>query len=136
MELWWLAMIALLITSLISAVFPAAGAGGRFGDLAAQYAPYLPHFFGLRDGSLQNVALSQMQGIITFPSYHTVLAVLLPYAYRRERYALALVATLNILMLFSIPPYGNHYIADMLAGACVAGTTVVLVRIAVPKASG
>src|SRR5215475_10842596 len=133
LELWWMALISLLITSVISGIFPAAGAGIRFGAWAIKYASYLPHFLALRDGSLQTIALADMQGIITFPSYHTVLALLVTYAYRDQKYLLALVMALNTLMLFSIPPYGNHYIADMIAGACVAAASIAVLRTTRPK---
>jgi membrane-associated phospholipid phosphatase len=63
--------------------------------------------------------LSQLQGLISFPSYHTVLAVLLTYAHRRSR-LLVPIALVNGIMLFSIPSYGGHYLIDIFAGAVVA----------------
>jgi len=36
------------------------------------------------------------------------------------------IAALNILMLLSIPPYGSHYLVDMLAGAAVAFVAIVV----------
>ena len=61
-----------------------------------------------------------MQGIITMPSYHTVLAVLFTYAFRRTGLVGYGIATLNLVMLLSIPPIGGHYLVDVLAGGALA----------------
>jgi membrane-associated phospholipid phosphatase len=56
-----------------------------------------------------------------------VLVILITYAFRRQRRMLAAIGTLNLAMLFAIPPFGYHYLADMLAGTCVAIVSIVLV---------
>ena len=73
----------------------------------------------MRGGGPLSFDLSQLQGLISFPSYHTVLAVLLTYAHRRSA-LLPPIALVNGVMLFSIPSYGGHYLIDMIAGAAVA----------------
>ena len=72
-----------------------------------------------------------MEGIVTMPSYHTVLAVLLTYAFRRTGLVGYGIATLNFVMLLSIPPIGGHYLVDVLAGGALA-----LGAIAVQRAAG
>ncbi len=89
----------------------------------------------LREGTLVQIALENMQGIITFPSYHTVLAVLLVYVYRGQGRIFLGVVILNILMLLSIPVYGSHYFGDMLAGALIALLSICLVRAATARSS-
>ena len=71
-----------------------------------------------------------MEGIVTMPSYHTVMAVLLTYAFRRTGLVGYGIATLNLVMLLSIPPIGGHYLVDVLAGGALA-----LGAIAVQRAS-
>ena len=61
-----------------------------------------------------------MEGIVTMPSYHTVMAVLFTYAFRRTGLIGYGIATLNLVMLLSIPPIGGHYLVDMLAGGALA----------------
>ena len=61
-----------------------------------------------------------MQGIVTMPSYHTVMAVLLTYAFRGTGLVGYGIATLNAVMLISIPPIGGHYLVDVIAGAALA----------------
>jgi hypothetical protein len=114
-ELWWSVLLTLLLTCIGSALLPALGAGvGANG--AGPAAVHLPHLLALRDGSIQHVALVDMQGIISMPSYHTVLALLIPIVFRGYRTLFWLLLALNVFMLFSLPTQGNHYLADILAG--------------------
>ena len=129
-ELWWTAAVALVASAVLSAAFPAAGAGEYYATSDLPRLTYLPHLMALREGTLVQIALENMQGIITFPSYHTVLAVLLAYVYRGQGRIFLGVVILNIVMLLSIPVYGSHYLGDMLAGALIALLSICLVRAA------
>ena len=63
--------------------------------------------------------IGEMQGIVTFPSYHTVLGVLFPYMFRRHRWFLP-VLVLNVLLIGSVPTEGAHYVVDAIAGVIIA----------------
>jgi len=126
-ELLWNAFISLLLTGVLSAIFPALGAFHYFQTDLPQ-AVHLPHLFALRDGSVRVFPLNQMQGIIAFPSFHTVMAILFTYAFRGRGVWFLLIGLLNILMLLSTPTFGGHYLADMVSGAMVAGLAIYLVR--------
>ena len=129
-ELWWCAMVSLLITAVMSGIFPAIGAFVTYGVPAHAQATHLPHLLALRDGSISSFALDTMQGIITMPSYHTVLAILLIYVHRGQRVWFPAVAVINGLMLVSVPSEGGHYLVDMLAGGAVAALSVMALRAA------
>jgi hypothetical protein len=125
-ELLWTAFVSLLLTAVLSAIFPALGAFHHFHtDLPR--AIHLPHLLALRDGSMRVFPLRQMQGIIAFPSFHTVMAILFTYAFRRKGAWFLLIGLLNILMLLSTPTFGGHYLADMVSGALIAGFAIYLV---------
>ena len=74
----------------------------------------------LRDGSLRLIELGEAQGLITFPSFHTVVAVLLLIGFRHVPYLRWVSLILNVLMLLSIPIEGSHYLVDLIAGVGVA----------------
>jgi hypothetical protein len=126
-ELLLLAGATLALTVLISAIWPTLGpfavhgptlgpfAAGVGGDVA-----YLRDLLSLRAGGPLHFELPEMQGIITMPSYHTVLAVLFTYSFRRTGPIGYGIATLNLAMLLSIPPIGGHYLVDVLAGGALA----------------
>jgi len=69
-----------------------------------------------------------MQGIVTMPSYHTVMAVLFTYAFRGTGLIGYAIAALNMIMLLSIPPIGGHYLVDMLAGGTLALAAIAVQR--------
>jgi hypothetical protein len=79
-----------------------------------------------RSGAGAAFVMSDLKGIITFPSFHTSLGILLVYAYRGHRTWLAGSIALNGLMILSVPSEGGHY----LAGAAVAVLAIAAVRMA------
>lgn len=124
-ELWWAAVVALSVTTLLSGLFPAAGTFEHFG-VALDKAVHLRHFYELRDGKVLNFDIRDMQGIITFPSFHVVLAILLMNIFRGTR-IFAFAILINLLMLISTPFYGGHYLIDMLAGCLIALFSIFIV---------
>jgi hypothetical protein len=114
-------------TVLISAIWPTLGpfAAHGGGDVA-----YLRDLLALRARGPWHFELTAMQGIIAMPSYHTVMAVLFTYAFRRTGLVGYGIATLNVAMLLSIPPIGGHYLVDLLAGGALA-----LVAISIQRAA-
>ncbi len=129
-EFWWCALVSLLITAIGSGILPAMGAWVTYGVPEIAQAVHLPHLLALRDGSISSFSLATLQGIVVLPLYHTVLAILLVYIYRGQRFWFPAVATINSLMLISIPTEGGHYLIDMLAGGAVAALSIMAVRAA------
>jgi len=124
-EMIWIAMLSLIATTIVSGFLPAVG-------------PYV-HFFGrqtedivvlmsLRAGGAHTFAIDRLQGIITFPSYHTVLAIIFIYVHRPPSRSFVPVAILNGLMLLGIPSEGHQYLIDMISGALVAAVCIAVVR--------
>jgi hypothetical protein len=116
-ELLMLAALTLVPTMVISTLCPALG---PFGTKGGENAAFLPDLLALRAGGPWHFELQAMQGIITMPSYHVVLAVLFIHAFRRTGPIGWAVAGLNALMLPAIPPIGGHYFADMPVGGAIA----------------
>jgi hypothetical protein len=116
-ELLLLAGATAAVTMVISGIWPTLGpfAAHGGGDVV-----YLRDVLALRAGGPWHFDLLAMQGIVTMPSYHTVQAVLLTYAFRRTGLVGYGIATLNVVMLLSISPIGGHYLVDMLAGGALA----------------
>jgi PAP2 superfamily len=126
-ELWWVAIISLLLTSLVSGIVPAMGTFHHH-NIGLERAIHLSDLVALRDASRTVFKVHEMQGIITLPSYHTVLAIIFMYAFRGIPIWFFVSAVLNILMLISTPSHGGHYLVDMIAGAAVAVVTIIFVR--------
>ena len=75
------------------------------------------------------LSTSQVEGIITFPSFHACLAVLLAHAMRGLGALSWGMLALNGMMLFAIPAIGCHYLVDVAAGMMVAGVAILAVRL-------
>ncbi len=122
-EFLWAVAICLLITVTLAALLPAESAWVWF-RISEPIAPRpLGDFLALRSGELRLLNLDQLQGLVTFPSFHTSAAVLLAWAARGTRvWLLSLVV--NLLMIASTPTEGGHYLADVIAGLAVAGVAI------------
>jgi membrane-associated phospholipid phosphatase len=74
----------------------------------------------LRNGSLRVIDLDAIDGIISFPSLHAAVAVIVPYTLRWNRPLFWPILVLDSVMLVSAIPSGNHYLSDLLGGVGVA----------------
>lgn len=123
-ELVVLGVMTLFFTVVISALFPVIGPFGMYGE---GHEAWLSDFLALRSGGPWTFDLPAMQGIVAMPSYHTVLAVLLSFTFRRMGWIGWCILGLNALMLPSIPAIGWHYLSDMIAGGAIAAFCVAVV---------
>ena len=129
-EFLWGALLSILITAPISGIVPALGAFVHFGVPGPAEATYLPHLLALREGTASAFSMNELQGIITMPSYHTVLAILIVYAFRGCGRLFTLVLVLNSVMLLTLPSEGGHYLIDLIAGGAIATVTIAIISAA------
>jgi membrane-associated phospholipid phosphatase len=123
---------------------PAAGAFAfyipapeLFGNYAARGEMWLfaRAFTMLRSGALSGIDLSALEGVVSFPSFHTMLGIMTIYAVRDTRWLMIPVLLLNGTMIVSTLTVGGHHLADVLAGAGLTFAAILVVRHAGP-ASG
>jgi len=131
-ELIWIAMLSLILTAIVSAFVPAVGPYVHF---YGRQTPDIVVLMSLRAGGAQTFVLNRLQGIITLPSYHTVLAIAFIYVHRPPSRSFIPIAILNGLMLIAIPSAGHHYLIDMIAGAAVVAICIAIVRTAMRRRS-
>lgn len=133
-EFMRLFVLATLLTIVISGVLPAAGAWKHYAVGASFDLASTSHFELLRSGSMHNIPLGAMQGLISLPSLHSAMAVLLVYA-MRGTLVHPLFAVLNAAMLASTPIEGGHYLVDVVAGVALALGLIALDRLGERQAS-
>jgi len=116
-----------VVTIFFAALFPAVAGYVHYNIDLSQYhnlhpiaariheAPYL----AMRNHTT-DVLTFPMQGIITFPSFHSALAIVLIYASLPVRWLHAIAIPLNILVLFATPVDGGHWLIDVLGGVAIA----------------
>ena len=76
----------------------------------------IDHFLMMRDGTMTRLRLSEMAGILTFPSFHAVAACLFVGFSTFLGPARFSFLGLNALMLMATPAWGGHYLTDVVAG--------------------
>ena len=71
---------------------------------------------GLRDGRERTLDLSYLMGIVSFPSYHATLPVILAWAQRDVPVLRILAPAWALVTIIATPLFGGHYAVDVLAG--------------------
>jgi hypothetical protein len=129
-------MVASVACLAIATLFPAASAFLHFGIDHPNTSSTVSQFLPLRSGSLRIFDLDHPQGLVSMPSFHTIVGVLFAYSLRHVRYLFPFAAVLNLVMIVSTPTQGGHYLADLLGGLVVAAATTIVVRISMDLLSG
>lgn len=97
---------------------------------------HIRHLEEIRSGLVRVVRFNDLEGLITFPSFHTVSALLYAWALwpiRRLRWPAVVV---NVLMIASTPIDGAHYAIDIIGGIVVAIVAIGLAtRVKYPAAT-
>lgn len=121
----------LIATSLpmifISGALPAMSAWVHHG-LGLEHAYHLEHVKGLRDGTFRLLEVGNLLGIITFPSFHTAITLVLVWVCRGIPWLFWPTVLIGIGQLVSIPVAGGHYLVDMLAAAIITVITVAVLH--------
>jgi membrane-associated phospholipid phosphatase len=115
-----------LATIIIGLLMPAVGPFAYYHLPVAGQTAYVVQFAALRDGAMRVIDLSNAQGLISFPSFHTTLAVLCAYAARAVRVIFWPALVLNVLIIGTAPFNGGHYFVDVIAGFALAVVVIYL----------
>lgn len=127
---WVLALVACLA---IFAVAPAVTAQVHYGFPSGSIAGLTVNagwrpaqiMLQVRSGTLHLLASGSMTGLIDFPSFHAMGAVLLGWGFWRAGPIGWPMVALDMAMIPTIPLIGSHYFVDVAAGMALAGVIVV-----------
>jgi hypothetical protein len=72
------------------------------------------------------ISPKELRGIIGFPSYHTVQALVLIWYARNIPWLRWAAMVLNILVLIGTPIHGGHHLIDLIGGSAVACAAIML----------
>jgi hypothetical protein len=75
---------------------------------------------GLRDGSWRAIDLTRLLGIVTFPSYHATLPIILAWSVAQTRWCRVVAPAWAAITIIATPLFGGHYAIDVIAGAGLA----------------
>jgi hypothetical protein len=128
--------LALIATTLISALVPAIGVFYQLGLDPADYPHLQPEGYLtqlkelplVRDGTRRHLDLLNLAGVVTFPSFHAASALLYGWALWPVRWIRPIAILANGAMLASTPIDGGHYFIDIIAGLAIAALAMVAAR--------
>ena len=131
-RLWELCLAfagCITVCTLVSAFAPAIGAFSYYGipEATLGLLPegsglyHRPVFDAYRSGAVSAVDFSRLQGVVTFPSFHTCLALMSAHALRGVPVVAGPAWLWNGVVIASTIPIGGHYGIDLIAGALVWG---------------
>lgn len=125
------AMVGAFIAIVISGLLPSSGAlayyrpnGGLLAHRPIVDLAYKQAFFDLRTGAASVFSLSDIKGLIAFPSYHATLSVLVVLAFRGMPRFFWPLFVLNAGVLLTTPVEGGHHMIDTIGGVAVALASV------------
>lgn len=134
-EYVWLFFLCGAVTSMTGFLLPAVGAMAHHAP-APHIISNLPEGTGrefaatvlaLTSGRMTGFDMSGLMGIVSIPSFHTVMALLVPWALRGTVFFIPGLA-FGLLTLLATPIFGGHYFIDMIAGAALFATAIALLR--------
>jgi hypothetical protein len=124
------------ITLAVWALFPSFGAFSVFhlpDKVASSLGLALNTDYGANlTRMLQNgpghISPADLRGIIGFPSYHTLQAVMLAWYARRIPFFRWPLFGLNAAVLIAVPVHGGHHLVDLFGGLVVSGAAILIAR--------
>jgi hypothetical protein len=127
--------VSSLLTGLLMALVPAEGAYAHYRPAPGEFNHYSADagmwhhalLTELRTQAAPVLDFATAQGLVTFPSFHTALAIITWFAVRDVRYLSPLVAALNITVIVATLPEGGHHLVDPLVGAAIAAAAIMFV---------
>lgn len=128
-------VVSMQVVAIVSVLLPAIGAMHHFGleYLQGNGLPrgagiyHLAAFETARSGLDPVFGIEDMAGLVTFPSFHTVLALMLAQALAPGRLKWLGVAASAVVIVSTIP-IGGHYVIDLVAGFAIWAGCAALAR--------
>jgi len=104
-----------IVTVAALALIPAECAFQHYGFTSTiDQARFIGHFNGFRGGSLTLIRFTDIEGLISMPSFHVAGALAVTWAFRRHPWLLAPCVLLNSLLVAATFMTGAHYFIDVL----------------------
>ena len=121
--------VCLAVTLLGVALLPAACAFTYYGfESLIDQSRFISHFEGLRAGTFTHIRFDNIEGLISFPSFHVAGGLIVTWAFRHYRWWLVPIAVLNVLLISATVMTGAHYAIDVVVTVLLFAGSVWLWR--------
>jgi membrane-associated phospholipid phosphatase len=108
--------VCLIVTIAALAVWPAVCVPAYYGFTSTiDTTRAIAQIRGFHDGTMTVVRFDDLDGLVSFPSFHVMGAILVTWAFRRRGWILIPLMVLNTGLVISTVITGEHYVVDVLA---------------------
>jgi membrane-associated phospholipid phosphatase len=116
--------VCLIVTIAALAIWPAVCPPAHYGfKPTIDMTRVIGQIKGFHQGTMTVVSFDDLEGLVSFPSFHVAGALLVTWAFRRRRWILIPLAVLNCGLMISTFVTGVHYLVDVIASVpLVAGS--------------
>ena len=122
--------VCLTVTLLGVTLLPAACAFSYYGfSSLIDQTRFISHFEGLRAGTLTEIRFGDIEGLISFPSFHVAGGLMVTWAFRHYRWWAAPIVVLNGLLISATVMTGAHYAIDVVMTVLLFAGSVWLWRV-------
>lgn len=131
-------IVTLLVATTIFAFLPVTTAWlhqglspdeiARFRFISGSDQGWVRELLRIRSGELRVLPPDFSEGLVGFPSFHAISALLNIWVIWPLRYWRWAVLPINTIMIAATPVFGGHYLADLVAGSVIAFASVVFVN--------
>jgi hypothetical protein len=130
-------VVVLSVTSIatvtIGAMLPGLGAHHFYGVPDHGAASFVPGIIAAHDGTLTVLTMNMVEGLVVFPSYHTVISLALIAAFWPIRALRHVGLVVNLVLIAGCPVWGSHFFIDLPAGFLVWLIALLLWRRYAPR---
>jgi hypothetical protein len=120
--------VCLAISLMAFALWPAVHAPAYYGYQPGDMTRLIQQIKGFHDGSMTIVKVSELEGLVSFPSFHVAGGLIVTWAFRRHPRILLPVVVLNIAMVASTFMGGVHYVIDVVGSVPTVAVSLVAYR--------
>jgi membrane-associated phospholipid phosphatase len=134
LEVFYLVIATALICIIIAAGFPARATMDLLGDeeLRARLsllgdnvgAIHVQQMMELRGTAPIYLSPDNLQGLVSFPSFHTCMALIIAWCSRGRWYTLLIGSLIAITIIAGTPVFGGHYLVDVIGGVAVTAAAI------------
>ena len=130
-EIVYLAVATAIGCIVLSAPFPALATMHLLGDQEllgrlniGTGVLHVEQLLAMRGNGTILMSPDNMQGLISFPSYHTCMALIIGWCSRGHWTTATLGGLIALAILIGTPIFGGHYLVDVLAGAAITACAI------------
>jgi PAP2 superfamily len=121
--------VCLILTIAALALWPSACAPVFYGfEPTIDTTRAIAQIRGFHDGTMTVVRFDDLDGLVSFPSFHVAGALLVTWAFRGRRGMFVPLVVLNTGLIISTVITGEHYVIDVLAAVPLVAASIAAYR--------